>query len=192
LPLSKMRSTRHTKPGVWLVIGALSVCIASLMLMGIGGCGYHVAGQGTTLPSGWQSIEIPAFKNDTTRYRIEQKFTAAVIHEFLTRTKYHIVQDPQSADGVLNGEVTSIEADPVLFNATTGEVTTMLVVVHMKVSLVDTKSEKAVYHNDDMVFRQEYQISTDVNTFFEQQDPALERMARDLASHVVSDVLEGF
>ena len=81
---------------------------------------------------------------------------------------------------------------PILFNATTGEVTTMLVVVHMKVSLVDTKSEKAVYHNDDMVFRQEYQISTDVNTFFEQQDPALERMARDLASHVVSDVLEGF
>ena len=196
MPLSEIRSTRRTMPGARPHAHALTRCIASFILIGIGlmigGCGYHVAGQSANLPSGWQSIEIPAFKNDTTRYRIEQKFTAAVIHEFLTRTKYHIVQDPQSADGVLTGEVTSIETDPVLFNATTGEVTTMLVVVHMKVSLVDTKSEKPVYHNDDMVFRQEYQISTDVNTFFEQQDPALERMARDLASHVVSDVLEGF
>jgi hypothetical protein len=43
-----------------------------------------------------------------------------------------------------------------------------------------------------MVFRNEYQISTDVNSFFEQQDPALERMSRDLASHLVSDVLENF
>jgi outer membrane lipopolysaccharide assembly protein LptE/RlpB len=184
LPAPKNRKASDTARVAYLLAGALAICIA--------GCGYHVAGHSANLPSGWQAIEVPAFKNDTTRYRIEQKFTAAVIHEFLTRTKYHIVQNPESADGVLNGEVTSIETNPVLFNATTGEVTTMLVTVHMKVSLVDNKSEKLVYHNDDMVFRQEYQISTDVNTFFEQQDPALERMARDLASHIVSDVLEGF
>jgi len=60
------------------------------------------------------------------------------------------------------------------------------------VQLVDNRTEKPVYKNDDMVFRNEYQISTDVNTFFEQQDPALERMSRDLASHLVADVLENF
>jgi hypothetical protein len=43
-----------------------------------------------------------------------------------------------------------------------------------------------------MVFRDEYQIPTDVKSFFEEQDPALERMSRDLASHVVSNVLENF
>jgi hypothetical protein len=43
-----------------------------------------------------------------------------------------------------------------------------------------------------MVFRNEYQISSDVNTFFEEQDPALDRMSRDLASRLVSDVLENF
>jgi len=157
-----------------------------------GGCGYHVAGHASNLPSGWTAIAVPAFKNDTTRYRIEQRFTEAVIREFITRTKYRVVQDEQSADAVLHGEVISIETDPVLFNATTGEVTTMLVTVHTKVSLVDNKSEKAVYQNDDMVFRQEYQISTDVNSFFEEQGPALGRMAHDLASHLVADVIEGF
>ena len=142
-------------------------------------------------PNGRRS-SIPAFKNDTTRYRIEQRFTEATIREFITRTKYHVVQDPASADAVLHGEVLSIDTTPVLFNATTGEVTTMLVTVHTKISLVDNHTQKPVYQDKDMVFRDQYQISADVNSFFEQQDPALERMSRDLASHIVANVLEGF
>lgn len=167
----------------------LAVLLAAI---GAGGCGYHVSGHGAQLPSDWKTIAVPAFKNDTTRYRIEQRFTAAVIREFITRTKYRVVQDTASADAVLKGEVISIETSPVLFNATTGEVTTMLVTVHTKVELLDNQTHKTVYKNDDMVFRDEYQISTDVNSFFEQQDPALERMSRDLASHLVANVLEGF
>ncbi|HEY4710678.1 MAG TPA: LptE family protein [Candidatus Acidoferrales bacterium] len=156
------------------------------------GCGYHVAGHSSQLPSDWRDIAVPAFKNDTTTYRIEQRMTEAVIREFITRTKYRVVQDPKSADAVLLGEVLSIETDPVLFEATTGEVTTMLVVVHTKVELIDSKTEKPIYKNDDMVFRDEYQISTDVKSFFQEEDPALDRMSRDLASHLVSNVLENF
>ena len=156
------------------------------------GCGYHVAGHASTLPSEWTDIAIPAFKNDTTTYRIEQRMTEAVIREFITRTKYRVVQDPKSADGVLHGEILSIETDPVLFQATTGEVTTMLVIVHTKVELIDNKTEKVVYKNDDMVFRDEYQIATDVQSFFQEEDPALDRMSRDLASHLVANVLENF
>lgn len=156
------------------------------------GCGYHLAGRSANLPSGWKTIAIPAFKNDTTNYRIEQRFTEAVIREFITRTKYRIVQDPASADAVLTGEVVSIETNPLLFEATTGQVTTMIVTVHTKVRLVDNRTEKPVYHNDDMIFRDEYQISTDVTVFFNEQSPALDRMSRDFASHLVADVLEGF
>jgi outer membrane lipopolysaccharide assembly protein LptE/RlpB len=156
------------------------------------GCGYQVAGRTAHLPSEWHTIAIPAFKNDTTTYRIEQRFTEAVIREFISRTHYRIVQDPESADAVLHGEVVSVETTPVLFDAVTGEVTTMLVTVHAKVQLADAKSEKPVYQNNDMVFRNEYQISPDVKSFFEEQDPALERMSRDFASHVVADVLENF
>ena len=151
-----------------------------------------MAGRAANLPSDWKTIAIPAFKNDTTRYRIEQRFTQAVIREFLSRTKYRIVQDPESADAILTGEVVSLEADPVLFEATTGEVTTMLVTVHTKVQLVDNHTEKAVYKNDDLVFRDEYQISSNVNTFFDEEDPALDRMSHDFASHLVADVLENF
>ncbi len=183
----RIRATRIALAGrfaLWLAV--------LLAPLGAAGCGYHVAGHSSQLPSEWTDIAIPAFKNDTTAYRIEQKMTQAVVREFITRTKYRVVQDPKSADGVLHGEVLSIETDPVLFDATTGEVTTMLVTVHTKVELIDNKTEKPVYKNDDMIFRDQYQISTDVKSFFQEEDPALERMSRDLASHLVSNVLENF
>jgi outer membrane lipopolysaccharide assembly protein LptE/RlpB len=155
-------------------------------------CGYRVAGRSSNLPSEWRTIAVPAFKNDTTRYRIEQRFTESVIKQFLQRTKYKIVQNAEEADAVLHGEVISIETNPMIFNATTGQVTMMLVTVHTKVLLVDNKTLKVVYKNDDMVFRDEYQISTDAREFFEEQDPALERMARDFAAQLVSNVVETF
>jgi outer membrane lipopolysaccharide assembly protein LptE/RlpB len=185
-------SSPHNKKPLRTAQRAVIVQLLLIASAGITGCGYHVAGRSGNLPAQWTTIAVPAFKNDTTRYRIEQRFTAAVIRQFVQRTKYRIVQDPANADAVLHGEVVSIETDPMLFNATTGQVTMMLVTVHTKVQLIGTKDEKPVYENNDMVYRDEYQISSDVQSFFEEQDPALERMSRDFASQLVSNVLETF
>lgn len=171
---------------------AVPLCALAIACLALAGCGYHVAGRGSNLPHQWTTIAVPAFKNDTVQYRIEQRFTEAVIREFITRTKYHIVSDPASADAVLHGEILSIDTSPVLFDANTGQVTTMLVTVRAKVSLIAAHAEKPVYENNDMVFRSEYQIPSNVNTFFQQEDPAIERMAHDFASDLVANVLEGF
>src|SRR5262249_27656941 len=69
------------------------------------GCGYRVAGRANTLPPEIHTIAVPALVNKTQRYRIEQRMTGAVIHEFLERTKYRIVSDPTGADAVLHGEI---------------------------------------------------------------------------------------
>jgi outer membrane lipopolysaccharide assembly protein LptE/RlpB len=192
MPCASRRSSLPNRrsssvPRTALIVAALAFAVSVMSA-----CGYHVAGRAANLPSEWKTIAIPAFKNDTTRYRVEQRFTAAVIRQFIQRTKYRIVQDPASADAVLHGEVLTIETAPMIFDATTGQVTTSLVTIHTKVLLVDNQSQKTVYENDDMVFRDEYQISSDVQTFFEEQDPALERMSRDFAAQLVSNVTEKF
>jgi outer membrane lipopolysaccharide assembly protein LptE/RlpB len=188
---STKKERRHSERALCAKnLSRLSVLLGLVLF--VAGCGYHVAGRASNLPPDWKTIAVPAFKNDTTQYRIEQRFTAAVTREFLSRTKFRVVQDTQSADAVLQGEVLSIETSPVLFNATTGEVTTMLVTVHAKVQLTDNKTQKAVYQNDDMLFRDEYQISPDVKSFFQEEDPALERMSHDFASRLVANVVEGF
>jgi hypothetical protein len=164
----------------------------AVALLSSASCGYHVAGRGERLPSSWKTIAVPALVNRTSRYRLEQRLTEAVIREFQARTTYRIIQNESSADAVLHGEITSIEGSPVLFDATTGRVTAMLVTLRVKVKLIDRQTQKAVSQNDNLVFRDEYQISTDVNSFFEEQDPALDRMARDFASQLVAGIVENF
>jgi len=177
----------HFSRSRWAITSALL-----LVSVSAAGCGYHVVGHDSTLPEGWKTIAIPALKNNTTQYRIEQTFTEAIVHEFISRTKYRVVQNEAEADGVLHGEVLSIETTPLLFDATTGEVTTMLVTVRVKVDLVDSKTKAPVYQNKDMMFRQQYQISSNVQSFFQEESPALKRMAHDLAAQIVSNVLENF
>jgi len=40
------------------------------------GCGYHTAGHVVQLPDNVKTIAVPAFKNETLTYRIEQMLTA--------------------------------------------------------------------------------------------------------------------
>ena len=169
---------------------ATCAAFAALSLL-LAGCGYHVAGRATQIPAGVQTIAVPAFVNRTSDYRIEQRLTAAVVHEFLARTRYRVVARPESADAVLHGEVSSIEGSVMVFDATTGRATTVLVTVRLKVHL-DDRSGRALYTNNNFLFREPYEISTDVPSFFQEEGPALDRMGRDFAMRLVSDILENF
>lgn len=178
-------SARHMH---WLA----STLLLFLACAGPMGCGYHVAGDSSALPSTWTTIAVPAFTNKTSYYRIEQVFTEATIHELLARTKYRVIQDPDTADGVLHGEITKLETAPLLFNQQTEQVTTVLVMIHAKISLVDRVTQKTLYKNDDVILRDEYQISSDVKAFFDEENPAVRRMAADFASRAVANMLENF
>jgi outer membrane lipopolysaccharide assembly protein LptE/RlpB len=174
------------KKSIWKAAAVLVV--ASLAAA----CGYRVAGRGTNLPAEWKTLAVVTFENKTLRYRIEQRLTEAVVREFLARTAYRVVPVEDNADAVLRGEVTRIEAYPVLFDTVTGRATTQLVSVRLKVRLTDRRSGKVIYQNDDFLFREQYEVATDVKSFFEEQDPALGRLARDFAAALVAAVLEKF
>ena len=92
----------------------------------------------------------------------------------------------------MKGKVLSVEAVPLLFDTTTGRATTMLVTVRCDVTLMQTDTQKVLFRSDNFVFRNEYEISTDVKSFFEEQDPALDRLARDFAQRLVAAVTENY
>ena len=156
-----------------------------------GGCGYHVAGRANTLPPGARTIAIPAFVNRTTTYRIEQILTEAVVREFIARTTYRVVPGSNDADLVLQGEVTNLGSGAVIFDPTTGRATTVLVTVNLRATLQD-RAGKTLYQNNNFVFRQPYEISVDIPSFFQEEGPAVDRLSRDFAAQLVSEVLENF
>jgi outer membrane lipopolysaccharide assembly protein LptE/RlpB len=156
------------------------------------GCGYRVAGHSAALPKTIHVIAIPALENKTTSYRLEQKLTAATVHEFLSKTSYRVVSNPEDGDAVLRGKVLTLEAVPLLFDTTTGRATTMLVTVKCEVTLTETATQKVLYRTDNFIFRNQYEISTDLKSFFEEQDPALDRLAQDFAVRLVAAVIENY
>jgi outer membrane lipopolysaccharide assembly protein LptE/RlpB len=156
------------------------------------GCGYHVAGHTNSLPKNINVIAVTPLENNTTSYRIEQKLTSATVHEFLARTPYKIVSNAADGDAILRGKVVSVEAVPLLFDTQTGRATTMLVTVKCEVFLTESATDTVLYHNENFVFRNEYEISTDVRSFFEEQDPALGRLAQDFARKLVAAVIENY
>src|ERR1035438_7725265 len=170
---------------------AMALVLATIPIT-LTGCGYHVAGRTDSLPRDIHVIAVPALENATTSYRIEQKLTSATVPEFLARTPYKVVSNPADGDAVLRGKVVSLEALPLLFDTVSGRATTMLVTVKCEVTLTQKSTEKVLYHTDGFVFRNEYEISTDVTSFFGEQDPALDRLAKDFAQRLVAAVTENY
>jgi outer membrane lipopolysaccharide assembly protein LptE/RlpB len=158
--------------------------LASLLLVSTG-CGYHVAGHSSALPKNIQVIAVTPLENKTTSYRIEQKLTSATVHEFLAATHYKVVSNAQDGDAVLRDNTSAT-------STSSGRATTMVVTVKCEVSLTDSVSGKVLYHNENFLFRNEYEVSTDVKSFFEEQDPALDRLAQDFARRLVAAVVENY
>jgi len=185
-------------------LGASAALLAFSALF-LAGCGYRVVGRANTLPAGIRTIAVPAFQNQTTTYRIEQRLTQAVVREFLTRTKYRIVADPEAADATVRGQIAGLDAGAVVFDPATGRATAVLVTIRLSVRLED-RNGKVLYRSDNFVFRQPYELSAtgnpalvntpagaaDLASFFQEEGPTLDRMASDFAARLVSDILENF
>lgn len=165
---------------------------AGLLLLGASACGYHTAGHAVQLPENVKTISVPAFVNETSTYRIEQLLTSSVVREFTTRTHYRILNDPsEAADATLRGTVVSTSASPLTYNSTTGQAASVLVVVSMRVALTD-RDGKVLYQNPSYLFREQYEVSQDLASFFEEDSPAFRRLSQDFARTLVSNILEGF
>jgi len=155
-------------------------------------CGYRVAGRGDRLPPDVKTIAVPVFVNQSPRFRIEQKLAAAVTREFIERTKYGITPDPEGADAVLKGVVKSVNSGVVTFDLTTGRATALQIQVTTSIQLVDQHTHKVLFSNPNYVFREEYQVSQNTSTLFEEDQPALDRLSQDVARTLVTDILENF
>jgi len=163
-----------------------------LMALASAGCGYHSAGHATKLPPDLKTIAVPAFVNHTHTYRVEQVLTAAVVREFLSRTNYRIANEASdSADATLRGDVLTTEFAPLTYDSNTGRASSALITVTMKVQLVDRQG-KVLYQNQNYIFREQYQVSREISSFFEEETPALDRLSRDFARTLVSNVLEAY
>jgi len=174
------------------MIKPLRVACTALAAVAFASCGYHTAGKAVKLPADLHTIAIPMFENHTTSYRVEQTLTSAVVREFNTRTNYRVEhRDDRAADATLHGAVTAVYISPLTYDPTTGRTSSALVTVLMRVTLTG-RDGKVLFDNPNYNFRQQYEVSREVSSFFQEESPALERLSRDFARTLVSNILENY
>jgi outer membrane lipopolysaccharide assembly protein LptE/RlpB len=173
-----------------MVRAVSSAMFACLLLFA--GCGYHPVGSPAHLPNTVHTLAVPVFQNTTQSYHTEVDFTQAVVRELSDRTPYKLITgNSADADATLDGTITGFQATPLTYNSQTGQSSSFLITIKARVKLVD-RNGKTLYQNPSYLFRQQYETTQDLASFIQEDSPAEQRLARDFAQAVVSDILESF
>jgi hypothetical protein len=162
------------------------------MELSLAGCGYHTIGAAAALPPNIRSIAIPGFVSHSQTFRVEQLLTDAVVREFDARTQYRVLHDTKSdADAVLKATILSASATPLAYDSTTGRAVSALVTVSVHVAMADRQG-KVLFENPSYLFHEQYEISSDLSSFFQEDSPAISRLSRDFARTLVANILEAY
>ena len=155
-------------------------------------CGYNFAATDTALPKTIQTIPVPAFTNLTIRYKLTDQLPEAIAQEFLTRTRYKIVSDPNTADASCTAPWSTILLTPPSSIRPTGRAAYAELYVTVSVTLNQRATGKVLFDRKNFDLRETYQISPNATQYFEESDPALKRAGQQVARSVISAVPEVF
>jgi hypothetical protein len=138
------------------------------------------------LPARIRTVAVPAFQNNALRYKIESRFTEAVVNELIHRGRGLRVQGSrEGADAVIEGVIKSFSYGGVLLDDR-GRARIFEVTIEAAITVRDQTENRVLYDNQNFVFRGEFEFANDPRNFFNEEDPAVERMARNFAESIVS------
>jgi outer membrane lipopolysaccharide assembly protein LptE/RlpB len=165
---------------------------ALLALLGLSGCGYHTLGAATHLPPDVKTLAVPVFATHTDINGTENAMTQAVLRELATRTRFRVTPDAGAgADAVLHGTILSQSVAPLTYNATSQQSSSFVVTITASVTLT-ARDGRVLYENKNYLFREQFQSTTSLPTFIQEDPAAIQRLSREFASQLVADILEGF
>jgi outer membrane lipopolysaccharide assembly protein LptE/RlpB len=154
-------------------------------------CGYHVAGTANVLPTEVRTIAVLPFGNVSIQYKLSDEISEAVSRELITRTRYRVIADPAKADAVLSGAVANLFSSTTIVDPATGRSTGAQLIVQVQARIID-KNGKVLFQRPNIEFRDRYEISEDPKQYFDESQPALQRLSKDVAHTIVSAILEDF
>ena len=121
--------------------------------------------------------------------RRETADTRVMLRSF--RKGLTVRSDPKGADAVVDGTIKSFAFYGVLLDSR-GRARIFEVTITAAVTVRDQVTNRVLYDNQNYVFRGEFEFTSDPRSFFNEEDPAVQRMARSFAESIVSTLVNGF
>ncbi|HTZ56820.1 MAG TPA: LptE family protein [Acidobacteriaceae bacterium] len=178
----------------------LFALLAAPALAFLSGCGYHTLNSAAHLPDTVHTLAVPIFKNKTQIYHTEVPMTQAVVREFTDRTRLNVVPDTDGADATVSGTIVSESVQPLTYRTetttansaqATSVTSSFLITINVNVVVTD-REQRVLYRHTNYVFHEQFETTADVTSFIEEDSPAVQRLSRDFAGALVSDILESF
>ena len=179
------------------VPAAPGAAVVLLLALGCTSCGYTLAGRGSFLPEYIETIGIPTFENRTPVFEVERLLTQEVRTAFIGRGSYRVQTDESGAQARLSGSINNITIQPASFSAEQ-QASRYVLTLTAAIEFVDLTTNEVIWSNTSLIFSEEYDVASgagdvsNASAFFGQRSNAVERMATDFATTVVSSILEAF
>ena len=169
----------------------IAAAILLFLVSGFTDCYKPVTNSG--LPKHIKTVAVPAFQFEARglRYKVESRFTEAVMREVLRRAHGLKVQGSlEGADAVIEGNIRDFAFSGVLLDRE-GRARVYEITIICGVTIRDIKEKTVLYDNQNFIFRDSFEFSEDPRSFFNEEDPAVDRIARAFAESVVSAFVNG-
>ena len=175
---------------------SLAGLLAAVLLLGVApGCGYGLVGRGGGFDPSIKRIGVPLFRDGTGKVNLDMKITQKVIEELLKRGKVDVVQGIEGVDAIVDGEILAFQETPVGFSGgSTGSTTASryAITLTVRVRYYKPGEVQPMWQNDAFSYRDEYDLGSDANSFFDRADQGVDRLALAFARSLVAAMLEAF
>ena len=158
-------------------------------------------GSAAHLPDSVHTLAVPMFKNKTQSYHTEVPMTQAVVRELTDRTRLKVVStSPEDADATVQGSIISESVQPLTYRTqttgvqagqTTSVTSSFLITINVNVVVTD-RDQRVLYQHNNYLFHEQFETTADLASFIQEDSPAVQRLSRDFAQALVSDILESF
>jgi len=164
----------------WILLG-----IALLL----NGCGYHLVGTSSSLPTHLKTLFIPVFNNGSSEPEIHRELTSAIIDSFITDGRLKIVRKGKS-DMVLKGSLYYYDLRAVSFSSS-DFASDYIVKLGVEIEVIDKVNDKS-YIKNKFTTKWDYKATSDIVDTESARLAALEEAYKELGNRLVSLLIDQF
>jgi hypothetical protein len=163
-----------------------NLLIISLLL---NGCGYHLVGTGSSLPSHLKTLSISVFTNSSSEPEIHRELTSNIIDSFITDGRLKVVRKGQS-DMVMKGNLYYYDLKAVSFSSS-DFASDYIVELGVDVEVIDKVNDKP-YLKNKFKTKWDYKATSDIVDTESARLAALEEAYKELGNRLVSLLIDQF
>ena len=155
----------------------------------LNGCGYHLVGTGSSLPSHLKTLFIPLFANSSSEPEIHRELTSAIINSFITDGRLKIVRKGNS-DMVMKGSLFYYDLRAASFTSS-DFASDYIVKLGVEVEVIDKVNDK-LYIKNKFPIKWDYRATSDIVDTESARLAALEEAYKELGNRLVSLLIDQF